>query len=51
MEDKNQILEFILESPFETILEQIDEIHPVDFLEALGEFDDDPLIILEKLPD
>ena len=51
MEDKNQILEFILENPFETILEQIDEIHPVDFLEALGEFDDDPLIILEKLPD
>ncbi|WP_313017567.1 magnesium transporter [Acetoanaerobium noterae] len=51
MEDKNQILEFILESPFEAILEQIDEIHPVDFLEALGEFDDDPLIILEKLPD
>jgi len=51
VEDKNQILEFILESPFETILEQIDEIHPVDFLEALGEFDDDPLIILEKLPD
>lgn len=51
MEDKNQILEFILESPVETILEQIDEIHPVDFLEALGEFDDDPLIILEKLPD
>ena len=51
MEDKNQILEFILESPFETILEQIDEIHPVDFLEALGEFNDDPLIILEKLPD
>ena len=51
MEDKNQILEFILERPFETILEQIDEIHPVDFLEALGEFDDDPLIILEKLPD
>ena len=51
MEDKNQILEFILESPFETILEQIDEIHPVDFLEALGEFDNDPLIILEKLPD
>ena len=51
MEDKNQILEFILESPFETILEQIDEIHPVDFLEALGEFDDDPLIILEELPD
>jgi magnesium transporter len=51
VEDKNQILEFILESPFETILEQIDEIHPVDFLEALGEFDNDPLIILEKLPD
>jgi len=51
VEDKNQILEFILESPFEAILEQIDEIHPVDFLEALGEFDDDPLIILEKLPD
>ena len=51
MEDKKQILEFILKNTFETIIEEIDEIHPVDFLEALELFDDNPLIILEKLPD
>ncbi len=49
--DKNQILEFILKNPIETIIEQIDEIHPVDFLEALQELDDDPAPILERLPD
>ncbi|TCT12200.1 magnesium transporter [Natranaerovirga pectinivora] len=51
MVHKNKILNFILNSTFETILDQIDEIHPVDFLEALAEFEEDPLLILTKLPD
>ena len=51
MEDKKQIIEYILKTPFETIAADIDEIHPVDFLEALESFDGDHLLILEKLPD
>ncbi|MBE0450872.1 MAG: magnesium transporter [Clostridia bacterium] len=47
----NKILDFILNSSYETILDQIDDIHPVDFLEALYEFENDPIQILEKLPD
>jgi magnesium transporter len=50
MAHKNKILNFILNSTFETIHDQIDEIHPVDFLQALAEFEEDPLIILAKLP-
>lgn len=51
MVHNNKILNFILNSTFETILDEIDEIHPVDFLEALAEFEEDPLLILTKLPD
>jgi magnesium transporter len=47
----NKILDFILNSSYETILDQIDDIHPVDFLEALSEFENDPIQVLEKLPD
>ncbi|SCY22457.1 magnesium transporter [Alkaliphilus peptidifermentans] len=51
MVHKNKILNFIINSTFEAILDQIDEIHPVDFLEALAEFEEDPIIVLSKLPD
>lgn len=51
MTHPNKILDFILNSSFETILDQIDDIHPVDFLEALYEYENDRIQILEKLPD
>lgn len=47
----NAILDFILNSSKEELFYEIDEIHPVDFLEALYSFKEDPRIILEKLPD
>ena len=47
----NKIIDFILTSSIEMIYDQIDEIHPADFLEAFAEYDGDPIQILEKLPD
>ncbi|MCF8019404.1 Magnesium transporter MgtE [Petrocella atlantisensis] len=51
MEHKSEIIDFIKSRTSLEILQKIDEIHPVDFLEALTGSDEDPLTILEKLPD
>lgn len=50
MERKREIIEYIKSKTSIEILQKIDEIHPVDFLEALTGSEDDPLTILEKLP-
>ncbi len=50
-EDYQNIIQFVKSHTPIEILEHIDEIHPVDFLEALSEMTDDPLTLLEKLPD
>ncbi len=42
----NKIIDFILTSSIEMIYDQIDEIHPADFLEAFAEYDGDPIQIL-----
>ncbi|PKM55771.1 MAG: magnesium transporter [Firmicutes bacterium HGW-Firmicutes-3] len=51
MEHKSEIIKYMKNKTSLEILKEIDEIHPVDFLEALSGSDDDPLTILEKLPD
>ncbi len=45
------IIEFIKNAPISTILNEIDDIHPVDFLESLSHYAGDKYAILEKLPD
>jgi magnesium transporter len=51
MEHKSEIIDYIKNRTSLEILQEIDEIHPVDFLEALSSTDEDPFSILEKLPD
>jgi len=51
MIQENKILTFILNNSIEDILAHVDDIHPVDFLEALNAYEENPLIILDKLPD
>ena len=51
MEHKSEIIDYIKNRTSLEILQEIDEIHPVDFLEALSDTDEDALSILEKLPD
>ncbi len=48
---ESEILTFIRNHSLEDILAHIDDIHPVDFLEALNDYEENPLIILDKLPD
>lgn len=49
-EELNEILLFMKEKTPAEILEDIDRFHPVDFLEMFAEMEEDPLQILEKLP-
>ena len=49
-EELNEIFKFMTEKTPSEILEDIDKFHPVDFLEMLSEMEDDPLQVLEKLP-
>ncbi|PKM68675.1 MAG: magnesium transporter [Firmicutes bacterium HGW-Firmicutes-2] len=51
LEHKSEIIDFIKNRTSLEILQDIDEIHPVDFLEALSNTDEDLFTILEKLPD
>ena len=51
MENKIEIIDFILKNNAEAILEKLDDIHPVDFLEALSTYDGETVDVLEKLPD
>ncbi|NLB19504.1 MAG: magnesium transporter [Clostridium sp.] len=44
------ITNFILNTPITDILGILEEIHPVDFLEALSLYDGNPMDLLEKLP-
>ncbi len=44
------ITSFILNTPITDILEMLEEIHPVDFLEALNIYQGNPMNLLEKLP-
>ncbi len=44
------ITSFILNTPIKDILEMLEEIHPVDFLQALQVYQDNPMNLLEKLP-
>lgn len=50
MNSEQEIIQFILNTPIEEILEQLEEMHPVDFLEALQQYEGDPMDLLEKLP-
>ncbi len=44
------IVSFILNAPSQDILQKLDEIHPVDFLEALHAYTGNPMNILKDLP-
>lgn len=50
MNSEQEIIQFILNTPIEVILEHLEDVHPVDFLEALQQYDGDPMDLLEKLP-
>lgn len=51
MDKEKQLIEYILHASIDEILENIDELHPVDFLEALQDYDGNPFDLLQKLPD
>lgn len=51
MENEIEIIDFILKNNPEAILEKLDDIHPVDFLEALSTYHGETVDVLEKLPD
>lgn len=50
MTREDAITTFILNTPIPDILEMLEEIHPVDFLEALHVFSGDPMDLLQRLP-
>lgn len=50
MNREELITSFILNTPIKDILEMLEEIHPVDFLEALHVYSGNPMDLLEKLP-
>ncbi len=50
MDKEKQLIGYILNATIDEILENIEELHPVDFLEALQEYDGNPLDLLQKLP-
>lgn len=51
MGKEQQMIQFMLNATIDEILEYVEELHPVDFLEALQEYEGDPMDLLEKLPD
>lgn len=50
MDKEKQLIEYILHASIEEILENIEELHPVDFLEALKDYEGNPIDLLQKLP-
>ena len=50
MDKEKQLIDYMLHATIDEILENIEELHPVDFLEALQEYDGNPFDLLQKLP-
>lgn len=48
---ENEIIDFVLNATREEIFENVEDIHPADFLEALEKYEEDPTAILRRLPD
>ncbi|MBR0575365.1 magnesium transporter [Proteiniclasticum sp. BAD-10] len=51
MKRDEELIRLILDSPIEEILILLDDLHPVDVLEALQAYEGNPMDLLEKLPD
>lgn len=49
--ERNKIIDYILNSTREEIFENVEDIHPADFLEALEAYEGDRTAILRMLPD
>jgi len=51
MNKEKQLRDFIIKASLDEILELTEELHPVDLLEVLQEYEDDQKKLLEKFPD
>ena len=51
MNKEKQLRDFIIKASLDEILELTEELHPVDLLEVLQEFEEDQKELLEKFPD
>lgn len=49
--ETRNLAEFLLKATEREILEVIEDIHPADILDALGNIEDDKLVVLGKLPE
>lgn len=49
--ENKEIIDFVLNSTKEEIFENVEDIHPADFLDALESYDGDPTAIVRRLPD
>jgi len=51
MNKEKQLRDFIIQASLDEILELTEELHPVDLLEVLQEYEEDQKKLLEKFPD
>ncbi len=51
MNKEKQLRDFIIKASLDEILELTEELHPVDLLEVLQEFEEEQKVLLEKFPD
>ncbi|MDO4719485.1 MAG: magnesium transporter [Peptostreptococcaceae bacterium] len=49
--ENKEIIDFVLNSTKEEIFENVEDIHPADFLDALESYEGDPTAIVRRLPD